>query len=357
MKKLLSLFLAISLLLLFAAGSASADDEWADYTCNEQQFSTKIPVSGSSGYDDEIKGLVIYTGVPGYIPYVIVKRRPMDMKFSNPENYLNNVYREYLEERYKDNNLGMNKATTWEIGGKELLGARYRYKVGETTVVQIQLIEIRPDGDVEYTLKYIEGEEESVFPAANEAVRNYQETDITAQPAETADEDAEVPPFMTPALFADDFNDMMKALADQYAAALGEEGVDIVKSQYILTQVDPSGTLVYYGNPDWTLEAGFMFEHEADYYLDMPALLLNFNIKNGTPDGAVFLAQTALKFVIAYHYQNEVSLDDLTAWFKEAPDSANVFQLPGYTLNVLQTNEYLQYAILPPDDKNPYAPQ
>ena len=176
MKKLFALFLAASLLLGLAC-AASAESEWADYTCEEQSFSTKIPVNGTTGYDDDVKGAIIYTGVAGYIPYVIVQRRPMDMKFSNPENYLLNVYREHLENTHGDNFLGMNDDLNWEIGGKALLGARYKYKIGEYTVVQLELIEIRDAGDVEYTAKFIEGEDEATMAALEEAVRNYQETD------------------------------------------------------------------------------------------------------------------------------------------------------------------------------------
>lgn len=354
MKKLLAAILTLTLLMSLVLCGASAEDGFADYTCEEQHFSTKIPLSGTSGYDENNAGLTIYTDVPGYIPYVIVRRRPMDKKFSNPENYLNNVYREYIEESYGDSNLGMNPAKAWEIGGKELLGAKYMYKISDYTIVHLQLIEVRPDGDVEYTVKYIDGEGDATLAAAEEAVRNYQETDAAAQPAETVQEASEVPPYMTPSVFVDYFNGMMTALADQYAEALGEEGVDIVKNQYVLTQVDPQGVIAYYGNPDWSLEAGFMYENEADYLAGAPALFLNFNIKNGTPDGAVYLAKTALAFVIAYHHQDEISLDDLTAWFDSAADPANIFQLPGYTLNVLQSDDYIQYAILPPADKNPY---
>ena len=112
MRKIFVLILAAALFMTAAICCASADGEWADYTCEEQQFFTKIPVNGTSGYDDGVKGLMIYTEVPGYIPYVIVKRRPMDMKFNNPEDYLNNVYREYLEDKYGENSRGMNPATT-----------------------------------------------------------------------------------------------------------------------------------------------------------------------------------------------------------------------------------------------------
>ena len=161
MRKLLTVILTLALLLSFGLCSASAEGEWVEYICKEGGFSTMVPVSGTSGYDEEAKGLMIYTDVADYIPYVIVSRRPMDMKFSNPENYLNNVYREYIEESHGDDNLGMNPAKTWEIGGKELLGAKYMYKVSGYKVIHLQLIEIRPDGDVEYTVKYLDGEEEA----------------------------------------------------------------------------------------------------------------------------------------------------------------------------------------------------
>ena len=364
MKKLLTAILTLTLLVSLAFCGASAGDEYADYTCKEQNFSTRIPLSGTSGYDENNAGLTIYTDVPGYIPYVIVRRRPMDMKFNNPTNYLNNTYREYIEDSYGDGNLGMNPAKTWEIGGKELIGAKYMYKVGEYTVVQLQLIEIRPDGDVEYTVKYIEGEEAATMAAAEEAVRNYRETDVTAQPVEETEQPSEkpasgigssdAPAFMTPAVFAGYFNGMMTALADQYAEALGEEGVAIVKENYVLTQEDQQGAIVYYGNNEWTVEAGFLFADEVDYYAGAPALTLNFTIKNGTPDGAVYLAKTALKMVIAYHYQDEVSLDDLTNWFDTADDPSNVFQLPGYTLNYIAGDGYIQYAVLLPYEENPY---
>ena len=181
MKKMLAMFLAISLMLAAGLCGASAEEEYVIYTCKEGGFSTAIPVSGTSGYDDTVKGLKIYTDVPGFIPYVIVSRRPMDMKFNNPENYLNNVYREYIEESYGDDNLGMNPAKIWEIGGKELLGAKYMFKIAGYTAVQLQLIEIRPAGDVEYTVAYLEGKkEEATMAAANEAVRCYQETDAAA---------------------------------------------------------------------------------------------------------------------------------------------------------------------------------
>ena len=366
MKKLLSVILALSLLLSLALCNASADDGWADYTCEEQNFKTKIPLSGTSGYDDTAKGLKIYTDVPGYIPYVVVSRRPMDKKFNNPTNYLNNVYREYIENSYGDDCLGMNPASTWEIGGKELLGARYMYKISSYTIVHLQLIEVRDAGDVEYTAEFIEGEDAATMAALEEAVRYYQETDVipggdtgydaaeASAPSVTAD--YAVPSFLTPSVFVGNYNAMINALADKYADALGEEGVQIVKENYTIVQDDIQGSFAWYGNVDWGIEAGFVFPDENSVSYKDPALQLNFNIRNDVPDAIMDFARYAIKMIIAYEYQNEVSLDDLSDWFNTADEPSNIFRLPGYELSTVKTDETTQYMFLLPADRNPFKP-
>lgn len=560
MKKLTAMILALALALSFTLCGSAAGSDWADYTCVEEQFSTKIPVSGTSGYV-EGSGLTIYTDVAGYIPYIIVHRRPMDKKFSNPVNYLNNVYREHMENKYGDQYLGMiGTARTREIGGKELLSAEYRFSVSGRTVVQLQLIDIRDAGDVEYTVKFIQGEDEATMAALNEAVRYYRETDTGTQakpaaekevlrpvdisgmgvdttdgiyytrirdaekvdsggyftaelylpdtypldevyalqegdrvevngtvwtvasllpeedgrrelrvkeaidgyivfkketdisctvlvndwapctmistekimlplrndfsfawmspdgeaqvydadsfikllrdgdteryltqyntmlrykdgllgmivhadypegPEEEAGEtvpdtgsadagEAEAPLFLTPSVFVSYFNGMMIALADQYAEALGEEGVAIVKEGYVLTEEDFKGQMVYYDNPEWTVEAGFMFEDEVDFLVNAPALSMTFSIRNDLPDGAVYLSRAALKMVIAYHSQDRVSYTDLSEWFDTVDDPSDIFPLSGgWTLNYMQAEGFTKYAVLPPDSMNPYAP-
>ena len=383
MKRLISLILTTALLLTALLSCAAAEDGFTETVCAEQNFSVRIPAGATAEFDKDNEGLTIYTGSAGYIPYVIVRRRPMDMKFNNPANYLNDTYREYMENKYGDDSLGMNAATTWTFGGKELLGAKYRFKVSDHTVIQLQLIDVRPDGDVEYTVKYLEGDEEATLAATDEAVRSYQETDITAQPVEdnlsegkpaedklseekpaedTLSEEkpaadpgsAAVPEILTPSVFVKDFNDSFGIVADRYVEVLTEEGAELVKKNYTLTQEDQQGVISYYGNPDWSIEAGFMFTEVPSSPSDTPALLMNFTIKSGTPDGAVLLAQTTLKLIIAYHFQNGISFDDLAAWFDAEPDPANVFPLGDYTLNVAATGDGLQYSILPPADRNPY---
>ena len=548
MKKMLAMILAAVMILTAAAYGAAAEEQWKDFICEEEQFRTKVPAIGTARYEEENGGLVVYTEHDGYIPNLTVHRRGGEDKFKNPTNYLNNVYREYLENKYGENSRGMNPASTWELGGKQLLGARYMYRIGEYDVVQQVFIEIRDAGDVEYIVKYIDGQGDAILAAAEEAVRNYRETDTEAPapvqaeeilkpvdlsntlvdnqngtywaritdtdrimtggfftaelyvqdiyaldkvwalqegdqvevngtvftvkslqpeqdgrrelyvqeefdgyiafsktsntacialvndwvpctkvssekimmplandfsyvwldqdgeiggtrdadgfvslvtnsetapvlnqyntmvrfengllmmighqdypygpeeaaddgPAEGKTDTGETPFFMVPADFVQYYNAVMEALADQYAEQLGEEDVRIVKEEYTLTQSDPNGVLAYYGNNDWSVEAGFMYADAASASDTSPALILNFTIKEGVPDGAVFLAKYAFRMMIAYAYRDEVSVDELADWIENVEDSADVFTLPGYTLNFLKSGEQIQYAVLPP---------
>jgi len=175
MRKMIAMVLAAVMALCMLAGMAAADGELEEVICKEQEFSTKIPAGKTAEFSKDDSSLYIYAEEPGYIPYVLVSRRPLDMKFSSPENFLNNVFREHIEDSYGDDCLGMNPAKEMEIGGKKLLGAKYLYKIGEHVVTLIRLIEVRDGGDVEYTIKYADVDDQAVTALAEEVIRNYQE--------------------------------------------------------------------------------------------------------------------------------------------------------------------------------------
>ena len=180
MKKLIAIILTLALACTALTALAA---ELTDVTCREMQFITKAPAGTAAGYVEDT-GLRIYTRGEGGIPYVQVTRRPLEYKFSNPQNYLNNTVREYLENKYGSDSQGMNPAKEWEIGGKTLLGARYYYVLQGTKVTQINVIEIRDAGDVEYTAKFYEGYEDITMEALEAAVQYYQETDAAAATVE-----------------------------------------------------------------------------------------------------------------------------------------------------------------------------
>ena len=170
MKRILCLILAMTALWGCAA---RAEQQLTDVRCAEEQFSTKAPTGAAAVYAENT-GFQIFVEKAGLVPYVIVSRRPLDMKFSDPVNFLNNVFREHMENQYGENMIGMNPCKKWEIGGKTLLGARYLYKVKGTTLCLLRLIEVRDDGDVEYSAKTIEGQDGPTMEALDAAVRYYQ---------------------------------------------------------------------------------------------------------------------------------------------------------------------------------------
>ena len=177
MKKIVCLALALILVWGCALEALCAEEALEEVRCEEQGFSTKIP-AGLTAEWSEGNGLQISMGKPGYIPFILVFRRPK--KLSNPVNYLNNVVREYMENSYGSNMIGTNPCKTQEIGGKKLYAARYYYKVQNTRVCLMRLVEVREDGDVEYTAKYVDGKGDETLAALEIAVQYYQ-----ADPAET----------------------------------------------------------------------------------------------------------------------------------------------------------------------------
>lgn len=190
MKRMLALILGTVMILGMALCGASAEEGLTDCACAEDRYATKIPVGAAAVYDPN-NGLTVYTEKEGSIPYVIVHRRTPEQKFSNPANYLNNVYREHMENKYTDQYLGMvGIAKDREIGGKQLLTAEYWFKVGKYTVVQLVMIEIRDAGDVEYIVKYVKEKKEATMIALDAIVRYYRETDTEASaPAPTTEKE------------------------------------------------------------------------------------------------------------------------------------------------------------------------
>ena len=158
-----------------------ADSGLVAIHCEEDGFSTKVPANNGTEYRTTKgqMGFTVYFGDAGSVPCIIIHRRPIDGKFKNPENYLNNTYREFLENKYEEGggSVGTNPAKTWEVGGKQLIGAQYFIRTGNNiALTQISLIDIRDQGDVEYIALYRnETEEKQVMDALNAAVANYAE--------------------------------------------------------------------------------------------------------------------------------------------------------------------------------------
>ena len=168
MKQILCFVLALIMVCGSFILTASADGMKAVH-CAEQSFTVSIPSDKSAEWVENY-GLRISVESPGYVPYIEVWRRTGDDRFKNPTNYLNNVYREYMEDKY-NNNVGTNPASYIEIGGKELLGAHYHYVANGNNLIVSVFIEIREDGDVEYLAKYAANNPDETLAVLDDVVR------------------------------------------------------------------------------------------------------------------------------------------------------------------------------------------
>ena len=161
------------------------------------------------------------------------------------------------------------------------------------------------------------------------------------------------PLFMTPSVFANRFFTIMDAMADRNADSLGPEAVKIIKESYTFSQRDAQGAVLYYGNSDWSIEAGFLFADGQSVSDESPALVVNLTIRNNVPEVVASLAKFALMMIVSYDFQDQVSTDELQQWFDLANGPSDIFVLPGYSLSVIKNEEYTQYFILSPAEQIP----
>ncbi|MBQ7455832.1 MAG: hypothetical protein IJS53_05250 [Clostridia bacterium] len=168
------LCLALILALLCACLPAALADDLETVYCAEQDFTTKIP-AGMSTQFEEGQGLRVWVETPGYIPHLLIWRRALEKKFNDPVNYLNNVYREYMEDLYGDNMIGTVPCKTAQMGGKTVYVVQYYYMVQDTRLCMTRVVEVRDGGDVEYAAKFIDGEGDAALAALETAVANYTE--------------------------------------------------------------------------------------------------------------------------------------------------------------------------------------
>ena len=189
---------------------------------------------------------------------------------------------------------------------------------------------------------------------------------VVAETAEAADPAAEavssVPQYLDPAYFVPHFNTTMTMLAEEFREQLGEDGVNVLSTYYVLTEKDrqlmdtePVGTVFYYSNPDLTLEAIFSYVGEVDSD-EGPALSLNLGIKSEVPEVAAYLSEMILKAMLVFEYGDPETEQAIVNWFDTVEGSGDILTLPdGYTLSKLEFEGQITYAVLPPAAQNPFG--
>lgn len=178
MKRIFGLILSLALLTGCLPIGAGAEELFLDVYCEQQDFSTKYAPNYTAEWE-EGNGLRIWLDGKGYVPNVLIYRRPLDKKFNDPVNYLNNVYREYMEEKYGDS-VGTIPCQTLEVGDKTVYAVRYLYEANGNRLCMARIIEVREGGDVEFAAKYPVDEPEEALAALYVAVLYYTEGKGTA---------------------------------------------------------------------------------------------------------------------------------------------------------------------------------
>lgn len=166
----------------------------------------------------------------------------------------------------------------------------------------------------------------------------------------------EKPEYFAPATFAQMYNSMASAAADQYYTNLGEDTLAQIKEDCLFAEEDVNGQILYLDSATYAVEASFAYENE-DFTDGDPAILWNFHISRNLSGEAINLAAYTLKMMIGYTYQDTVSMSELSDWFNKLAGPDDGFELPGYTLSMVVSEDYITYMMLPPADSNPILQQ
>ena len=164
-------------------------------------------------------------------------------------------------------------------------------------------------------------------------------------PAFTAAAETDVPDYFVPELFGQMYNESAEALADRYYTHLSEEELAQVKEDCILTRADGNDLMVILDSETRGVEVSFGFD-DLNPETGKPAALWHFSISRNISGEAINLAAYTLMMMISYTYQDTVSKGELNDWFNSL-DTENGFRLPGYTLSMNVSEEWITYQMVP----------
>ena len=175
MKKFLSLSICFILLFSLLSGcaqSSAAEVRQANQTVSSsvQQFSTKCPNNCSSRWTDD-DGLYIYTEQDGSIPYILIWR--YENISIGSEQFLEEAIYANMAENYGSDLLEVSPVQNYSIGGKTLPGMLFTYQANGYTIKSLRLVFQSGNDLINFTAKYLQGEEDSVTEALEMAMENF----------------------------------------------------------------------------------------------------------------------------------------------------------------------------------------
>lgn len=159
----------------------NAETKYKTVTSEVQNFSTQCLETYQTRWDDE-DGLYIYTETMGSIPYVLMWRF-QEIAIS-AEQFLEENVRAWMEESYGSDLIASSPVETHFVGDKNIPGILFTYKLDGYTIQSLRLA-YKVDNDIiNFTAKYIEGDEKATMEALDVAVKSFSD-EIETNPGST----------------------------------------------------------------------------------------------------------------------------------------------------------------------------
>lgn len=162
-------------------GGVEKEPLYKTVNSEKQNFSTRCLNSYETLWKDE-DGLYIYTETKGSIPYVLIWRYE-EISIDEGQ-FLEEVIDSWMKENYGDDLISSTPVENYIVGGKTIPGILFTYKVGEYTVQALRLAYKTGDDIINFTAKYLEGDEVATMKALDVAVENFS-NGVPASPAAT----------------------------------------------------------------------------------------------------------------------------------------------------------------------------
>lgn len=158
-----------------AAGAEARVDEPAPtglalVECPEQGFTTQADPAYSTEYE-EGTGLYIYTEEAGRIPYVIVYRS--EDLLAEPYDFVVEQFTPHVQAQYGDDLVDYLEFESFEIGGKQLPGGVYTYRLQGHVIDMLRLFDSTGDTTVSFSAKYEHDNGGDTLAALDAAIRGY----------------------------------------------------------------------------------------------------------------------------------------------------------------------------------------
>ena len=178
MKRILSLILSLTLLLIAASACAEAGS-LEKLSCPELGFSTLIPAGLSTKLDMDERSVTIFLWEEGSVPNIWI--HPRDSKLNNPVSFMHEVYPDFMQEKYGENLMMVNKYEYYDIAGMKLNAVGFVYKDKNGNVIyQLNMVLLGEKNDVEFQARYIGSGEDEALAALETIIGNYRPDDGTS---------------------------------------------------------------------------------------------------------------------------------------------------------------------------------